>query len=152
MGDKPSMNLTGRPVTPKGGKCKRSNKPLATDDPLILVAMALGTDKEFREWLQRQPSVLTGHYSEYTDQGKRNPACHVRRANRFGIAFKAPYACVPMTHEEHAYQHRWGEARVIRQILGLNLTREEAAAWFDAKARETLARWVGEKKVARGGE
>lgn len=90
------------------------------------VLRALGTDAEYREWVQRQPSAFSGKFSEYVNGEGRCVAAHVRRAGESGTAYKAEYACIPLTDEEHQRQHQYGES-----ALG-------GADWF-AKAR---ARYV----------
>ncbi len=70
---------------------------------------AVGSDEQFREWVQRQPSCVSGDFSEYVEGEGRCVAAHVRRAGESGIAHKAPYACVPLTDAEHQRQHQDGE-------------------------------------------
>lgn len=78
---------------------------------LLTRARAKGTDKEFREWVRRQPSCVSGRFSEYLENGEgRCIAAHVRRAGESGIAHKGEYACVPLTHAEHLLQHQKGES------------------------------------------
>lgn len=98
-------------------------------------------DKRFREWVQRQPSCISGRFSEYVHGEGRNPACHVRRASRSGIAFKGDFCCVPMTQAEHLTQHQKGEAGCLAEHLGGQWTRETAAAWFDDQAKAYRERW-----------
>lgn len=80
------------------------------DDDLLAQARAKGADKQFREFIQRQPSCISGRFSEYLEIGEgRSIACHVRRAGESGTAYKSEYSCVPMTHAEHLLQHQKGE-------------------------------------------
>jgi hypothetical protein len=69
------------------------------------------TDAAFRAWIQTLPSCISGKSSGWLpDVGEwRNSACHVRRAGRSGVAFKEKFACIPLTNEEHQYQHQHGE-------------------------------------------
>ena len=72
---------------------------------------AAGTDAEFREWVQRQPSWLSGSFSEYVEGDGRCVAAHVRRvADGAGTGIKPEYACVPLTDAEHQRQHALGES------------------------------------------
>jgi hypothetical protein len=77
---------------------------------LLNYARAKGTDEQFREWVQRQPSCVSGHFSEYVNGEGRCIAAHVRRAGESGTAFKGEYAAVPLTHDEHLLQHQKGES------------------------------------------
>lgn len=112
---------------------------------LLDLARAKGTDKQYREWIQKQPSCISGAFSEWIEQlgEARNPACHVRRAATFGTAFKADYSCVPMTHKEHADQSNKGEA----YCLGVHSacypwTNERAKEFFDEQRVKYLAMWI----------
>src|SRR5580704_12813172 len=70
------------------------------------------TDALYRAWIQTLPSCLDGRsFSEWiSERGEwRNPACHVRRAGKSGMAYKAEFSCLPLTHKQHAYQHEFGE-------------------------------------------
>lgn len=114
------------------------------------------TDKEFREWIQRQPSCISGKYSEWLgDIGEwRNPACHVRRASTFGTGFKADYSCVAMTHTEHDIQTRNGELACLlkfstdQQLLALLKYSDAldaeyiAGQWFDAQLVKSRTLWL----------
>lgn len=72
---------------------------------------AAGTDAEFREWIQKQPSWHSGKFSEYVNGEGRCIAAHVRRvANGAGTSIKPEYACVPLTDAEHSLQHQDGES------------------------------------------
>jgi len=78
---------------------------------LLTQARAKGTDKQFREFIQRQPSCISGRFSEYLENGDgRCVAAHVRRAGESGTGFKGEYSCVPMLQSEHLLQHAKGES------------------------------------------
>jgi len=69
-------------------------------------------DAAYNAWIQTLPSIFDGRsYSEWLPEiGEwRNPACHVRRAGRSGIAYREPFAQIPLTHEQHRVQHSSGE-------------------------------------------
>lgn len=96
------------------------------------VVSRLGTDEQYREWIQRQPSVISGQFSEYVHGEGRSIACHVRRVNLgAGMAEKPPFACVPMTDREHQLQHLKGESYF-----------PGGAAFFDKKRAELLTKWA----------
>ena len=56
------------------------------------------------------------------------------------MGIKPLFSGVPLTHKEHAMQHRRGEAYVL---AANGIVTDDAAAWFEAKADEYLARWKG---------
>jgi hypothetical protein len=109
------------------------------------------TDKKFREWVRRQPSCLSGRFSEYVNGEGRNLACHVRRAATSGISYKPPYSCVPMTDEEHRYQHQHGELacllRYMNQPISVPQFRTVAFAkeWFVEQAERYRKLWEREQ-------
>jgi hypothetical protein len=71
----------------------------------------LGTDEQFREWVQKQPSCWSGEFSEYINGDGRCEAAHVSRIEYGrGIGHKPEYACIPLTHKEHMLHHAKGES------------------------------------------
>lgn len=79
------------------------------------VLEALGTDEEFRAWIQQQPSCISGKqdYIGMESGEMRCEASHVERVHAgHGKGIKAPYCCVPLTHEEHQLRHQKGETHV----------------------------------------
>jgi hypothetical protein len=100
------------------------------ESELLARARAKGTDKAFREWVQRQPSCLSGRFSEWVDGEGRCLAAHVRRAGESGTAFKALYACVPLTRQEHDLQHQQGESALASK------------EWFDEQRFRYLMLWL----------
>lgn len=118
----------------------------------VPVAAALGTDEAFRDWVTRQPSIVSGEYSEYDDAGEgRCVPCHVRRSGEAGTAYKPPHACVPMTDDEHSRQHQGGETAVhvrwqkLRGIHPVVCSRQAGMDWFDAQVADIRARWSEER-------
>lgn len=78
------------------------------------VLRALGTDAQYRQWIQKQPSAASGNFSEFIDDSEgRCVAAHVRRSNNAGIGLKPEYSCVPLTNAEHQLQHQKGESALI---------------------------------------
>ena len=100
------------------------------DPDLLAQARAHGSDAEYRAWIQRQPSCLSGKFSEWVDGEGRNLACHVRRAKNSGTAFKPEYHCVPLTYREHQVQHQYGEERL------------KPKSWWDEQAERYLRMWL----------
>lgn len=89
------------------------------------------SDAAFLAWLRQQPSCLS----------TRDPceACHVRRVSRgSGMGIKPQFSAVPLTMEEHRYQHQKGELAVILKFGGAYLLEEEtvdhAKQWFENQA------------------
>lgn len=92
---------------------------------------AFGTDEEYREWIQRQPSCVSKKFSEWVDGEGRCIAAHVRRVSSgAGTAIKPAYSCVPLTDAEHQQQHGKGES-----VL-------ESPEWFDKQRSEYLVQWI----------
>lgn len=97
------------------------------------VLKALGTDAEFREWIQRQPSAYSGNFGEYVDGEGRCVAAHVRRAGESGTAYKAEYACIPLTDAQHRHQHRQGESALCEP------------EWFDKMRAKYVQEWAHQR-------
>jgi hypothetical protein len=94
------------------------------------VLEAIGTDEQYRQWIQLQPSAYSGEFSEWINGDGRCEAAHVRRASDAGTGYKPPYSCIPLTHAEHALQHTQGE-----QAL-------HPKEWFDKKRADYLVKWA----------
>jgi hypothetical protein len=127
-------------------------------------------DKEYRAWVQTLPSCLSGKFSEWlSDLGEwRNPACHVRRAATFGTGFRdVPFTSIPLTHEEHAYQHQYGELACLAKythdpqlkctLLNASPVEAERIAkeWFDSqviKYREMWRKRAGNEEALEHGK
>jgi|ERR1700691_2386284 len=122
------------------------------------------TDAAYRAWIQTLPSCLDGRsFSEWVEAAGewRNLACHVRRAGRFGVAYKAEFSCVPMSDAQHRYQHQHGELACLRKfskdpqlICTLDAAspveaERIAAEWFDAQVEKYRARWMTETPEGR---
>lgn len=113
------------------------------------------TDRAFREWIQTLPSAISGKFSEWLpDIGEwRNPACHVRRAGKSGVGFKAQFSVVPLTQTEHLYQHQHGELACLLKFMPqgtllatfFHLPEDEwleaAKDWFTLKAAAYAELW-----------
>lgn len=120
------------------------------------VLRSIGSDEEFRAWIQEQPSCIDGN-QDYVDGKAVCEAAHVRRAGESGTNYKAEYACVPLTHAQHIMQHQRGElsllcANGLRQPIDCS---NEAKEWFNKQrikyvlewAKSTLARALGYESV-----
>lgn len=101
-------------------------------------------DRDFQAWVRRQPSCISGDFSEWVDGQGRNEFCHVRRvSNGSGMGIKPLFSGVPMTHAEHAMQHQYGEAYLL---AAYGIITDDAAAWFEAQAAAYLNRWENVSK------
>lgn len=94
------------------------------------VMAALGTDDDYRKFIQRQPSCVSGEFAEFVNGEGRSVAAHVRRAGESGTGFKALYACVPLTDAEHQKQHTQGESAF-----------PGGAGWFDTQRAHYVTIW-----------
>ena len=106
-------------------------------DPKVL--HVLGTDEEYRAWIQRQPSAFSGKFSEFVNGEGRCIAAHVRRAAESGTGYKPEFACIPLTDAEHQQQHREGEV-----ALG-------GREWFDSQRGKHLNMWGHQRLRAKLG-
>lgn len=96
-------------------------------------------DRAFQDWVRRQPSCISGGFSEWVDGEGRCEFAHVRRVCLgSGTGIKPLFAGVPLTHAEHTMQHERGEAYVL---AAFGIVVDDAAAWFEAKAAEYLFLW-----------
>jgi hypothetical protein len=114
------------------------------------------TDAAFRAWIQTLPSCITGNFSEYLEDGRKLCiGAHVRRAGFSGIGFKAPFSVVPLTQNEHLYQHQHGELACLMKFSRdpqLLCTLKNASPfeaerlagdWFDGQVEKYRAIWRG---------
>lgn len=97
---------------------------------LLEKARRKGSDKQYREWVRRQPSCLSGQFSEWVNGQGRCVAAHVRRAGESGTGHKGDYACVPLTDAEHRLQHQHGETALMPK------------EWWDSMRIKYLTMWV----------
>lgn len=103
------------------------------------VLAAIGTDEQFRKWIQLQPSAISNEYSEYVNGEGRCEAAHVRRSNEAGTSYKPLYACIPLTHKEHHIQHTQGETAL------------KPHDWFDQMRIQYLKTWAKKTLLAKLG-
>lgn len=105
--------LTGRKANARPGKFwihYTDTRHEVIGDTLNLeeVLLCVGSDNDFNAYIRTLPSCLSGAYSEYFQGEPMCIAAHISRAATKGIAFKAPYHTVPLTHAEHIVQHQKG--------------------------------------------
>lgn len=111
-------------------------------DPFM---QAIGTDAEYHAWVQRQPSCISGEFSEYVDGEGRCIAAHVRRAGQAGTGYKPPYQQIPLTNEEHRIQHQHGEAELLLESKILSLEHaalENVREWYDVQVFRHRHAWA----------
>lgn len=100
----------------------------------------MNTDNDFIKWVRRQPSCVSGSFSEWVDGEGRCEFAHVRRVSRgSGTGIKPMFSGVPLTHDEHAMQHEKGEAYLL---AAYGIITDDAVAWFEAQADEYLKRFM----------
>src|ERR1035441_5160581 len=110
---------------------------------------------EYRAWIQTFPSCIDGKsYSEWIPELGEwcNPACHVRRAGRSGTAYKEPFAEIPLTNAQHAYQHDHGELACLVKFTRdpqLKVTLVNASP---IEAERIAADWFASMRSASIGE
>jgi hypothetical protein len=100
----------------------------------------IGSDQQFRHWIQKQPSAISKEFSEWIEGEGRCEAAHVRRANEAGVSYKPPYACIPLTHDEHQLQHQEGETALKPREWFEKARNKYLIAW----AKETLLKVLGD--------
>lgn len=97
---------------------------------LLELARKKGSDKKFREWVQRQPSALSGQFSEWVNGEGRCIAAHYRTAANSGTASKPKYSCIPLTNDEHLRQHQIGQFAF------------QPREWWEREIEKHLRRWI----------
>jgi hypothetical protein len=122
------------------------------------VLAAIGTDKEYREWIQSQPCIVCGGGDfVWGDDGEpKCEAAHVKRPSNSGLGHKPEYSCVSLCHEHHAIQHQYGLPRlygvhVAKNVAkrGLDVTADDAREWFDRKRNGQLVEWASTTLASR---
>jgi hypothetical protein len=124
------------------------------------VYVALGTDAEFRDWVETQPSVLSGKFNEYRDGAGRCVAHHVLSSeaapSRDGPNPNKPeYRSVPLTHEEHQFLHQHGPLAALREYKDVemfadqdsNQARKSSLEWWKKAAADHVSRWAHRRLV-----
>jgi hypothetical protein len=97
---------------------------------LLARARAKGSDKQYRGWIQRQPSCISGQFSEWVNGDGRCVAAHYRTAANSGVGCKPEYSCVPLTNDEHVEQHRVGQFAF------------RPREWWEGNVAKWLERWI----------
>lgn len=100
-------------------------------NPLIEKAKQKGSEREYLDWLRLFPSCLTDTYSHWDNGVGYCEPSHIDMVELGkGMAHKAEWHAVPLTHEEHAYLHSKGMNALA------------TPAWFKEKSAEYLCMWV----------
>jgi hypothetical protein len=98
------------------------------------------SDKLFLEFIRRQDTCLP----RWAGDKSRTVAAHVRRSSNSGTGTKPEYSAIPLTDEQHRYQHQQGETALVNRCLGENMDRHEAHQIIDEKAQFYLMQfWDG---------
>lgn len=98
-------------------------------ETLIAEARETAPERRYLDWLRTQPSALSGHFS-WNDGAPFCEPAHWRTARYAGIATKPEYLAIPLTHDEHALQHRKGQ-----NLIG-------SRDWWEEQCRTHLQRWL----------
>lgn len=99
---------------------------------------AIGTDEEFRAWIQRQPSAWSGEF-DYHEKGRNCEAAHVSRIEYGrGAAHKPEFSCIPLTHAEHMLHHAKGESALGGREWFERMRIKYVEAWSWETLRERL--------------
>lgn len=110
------------------------------------VCKALGTTDDFKAWIQRQESCISGK-QDYTGMETGEMKCEESHVERVfagsGKAIKADYHSVPLTHAEHQLRHQKGESELLK-LADLHYCKESAKEWFETKAMQYREGWVHE--------
>jgi hypothetical protein len=106
---------------------------------LVAEASALASEKEYKRFIESQPSCISGRYSEFVNGEPKNIACHIRRV-KFGSGTAKKnswFYTVPMTSEEHQKQHNSGESSL------------RTKDWFEEKLVYYLTKFIAGKHAKR---
>lgn len=93
-------------------------------------------NKAFARFVGSLLSCLDGNYP--------CECCHVRRINQgAGIGRKPPFYAVPMTHEQHVFQHQHGELACLQKYVpAVNWTLDSAKWFFENEAMKVRVNWM----------
>lgn len=94
---------------------------------------AIDTDDAYLGWLRGRPCAYCKRKPHW-EMGDliQSEAAHVRRADSAGTAFKPLYSAIPLCHDCHEKQHRYGEGELGGQ------------EWFDKQRIVHVVDWVWE--------
>lgn len=123
------------------------------------VLQALGTDEEYRKWIQTQPCIVCNEGDLVEEIGeKRCEAAHVKRPSNSGMKDRPEYSCVPLDNQHHVHmQHQHGLAYLYQhhlfrrgKIRDMPSTlknfgdeeRQAAREWMDKQRNNLLIKWA----------
>lgn len=130
------------------------------------VLEAIGTDEEYRAWIQKQKCIACGGQDWVQEIGEgRCEAAHVKRPSNSGVGHKPEFSCAPLCHKHHVHtQHKHGLPTLYAEHLELTGCKDrqvnmptfeafavEAREWFDKKRDRLLKEWASETLAARLG-
>lgn len=106
-------------------------------------------DQDFLDWLSYLPSAIDGAWSQWDSERGigRNIACHVRRVSHgAGMGIKPLHNAIPLTTEQHSYQHQHGEKVFLEkyQITSPDWFQDQADRYYMMYIRHLEAK----KKLA----
>jgi hypothetical protein len=98
---------------------------------LLDKARAKGSDKDFAAYVRQWPSILTNDFGEWLNGEGRSVFAHVERVSRgSGKAIKSEYSGIPLTQEQHANTHQYGESHYAPSY------------WWEDQANTMLSKWI----------
>lgn len=100
-------------------------------EQLLEKARAKGSDKDFAAYVRQWPSILTNDFGEWFNGEGRSVFAHVERVSHgSGTAIKAEYSGVPLTQEQHANTHQYGESHYA------------PSHWWVGQSITMLSKWI----------
>ena len=104
-----------------------------------------GGDEAYQAWVRTMPSAISGTFEDHTPGGDGvSVYAHVRRSGESGTAYKPKYSGIPLTYQEHAAQHQYGETACLDQY-NVDTHGKTPAEWFEAQANNHLKTWLVEQ-------
>lgn len=119
------------------------------------VLAAIGTDGEYRAWIQKQKCICCGGQDWVQEIGEgRCEAAHVKGPGNSGMAHKPDYSCVPLCNKHHVpTQHQHGLTTLYMEHHKVDLAKTRldgalsdyrlaARQWFEKCRDHYLKRWA----------
>jgi len=105
-------------------------------ESLVDQAKAVGSERDYLDWLRTQPSALDGSYGHWNmDFGRwENEPAHYRTARNSGTGTKPAFQAIPLTTEQHRLQHRIGQFNFMPR------------EWWEEQVERYLRRYVAGRR------
>ncbi len=124
------------------------------------VLEAIGTDEDYRAWIQKQKCVVCGGQDWVAEIGEgRCEATHVKRPSNSGLGHKPDYSCVALCHRDHIEgQHPDGLFAIYEIWCDLTVRDKPslsdipaAREWLDKQRDKLLKEWASKTLAAKLG-